>query len=141
MTSLKYGYDMNSLFIDEGGRAGGIRECSTAEMVLRRQYLPNRYNCTARHDLPEFEPQGEDFHIVTGLRCVSSGKTSYLHARLGNGGNCDTCENDAVIDMSGRWKRYGKRWFAPVAERAEIKKHQAAWHQQDTFWLTNTTRE
>lgn len=83
------------------------------------------------------EPSRGDFHSVRSLACVAGDHAHYLYVSLGNGGNCDTCENDAVMDLRGRWRRYGSRWYAPKRERAEIASHEQRWFKQGTELLEN----
>lgn len=93
-------------------------------------------------DLLEHEPSDDDTHIATGLRCVSAGQKHYLLVSMNNGGNCDTCENDAVIGLDGRWKRYGARWFSiKKLEKNQIEKQQRAWFKQSPLFISNTTRD
>ena len=93
-------------------------------------------------DLLEHEPSDDDTHIATGLRCVSAGKKHYLLVSMGNGGNCDTCENDAIVGLDGQWKRYGTRWFnLRKSEKAQIEKQQRAWFKQSPLFISNTTRD
>lgn len=83
------------------------------------------------------EPSRGDFHSVRSLTCAGGEHQYYLYISLGNGGSCDTCENDAVMDLSGRWKRYGNRWYTSGAERKDIARHESRWFKQESVLLEN----
>ncbi|NRR30292.1 hypothetical protein HSX11_08830 [Oxalobacteraceae bacterium] len=93
-------------------------------------------------DLLARETDMENFKIVSSLRCGEAENKPYLYMMIDNGGNCDKCEIDAVIDLQGRWKRYDKRWLTKAAaERKAISKKEAEWFRQEPFYLQNITRE
>lgn len=95
-----------------------------------------------RRDLLEHEPSRGESHVVTGVTCGDAGARHFLYISLGNGGNCDTCENEAVMGLDGRWKRYGQRWLkATPQEKKSINTHLDAWQNADGVLITNTVRE
>lgn len=79
-----------------------------------------------RKDLLEKE-SFDNFHIATSLRCVSTKVKKYVYILLNNGGNCDDCEVDALIDLNGKWIFYGNRWFVSGLEKARIRKSEKTW--------------
>jgi hypothetical protein len=85
--------------------------------------------------------QGDENLLVKGLTCTSAGGTTYLYLGMDNGGNCDTCESDAILDLAGRWMRIGKRWSASKAEKNRISRSTKAWRKQEYVLLTNTVRD
>lgn len=88
-------------------------------------------------NLLDKEPSRGGFHAVGLIRCVKSENKHYLNLTLDNGGNCSTCELDAVTDLNGKWKRYGQRWYASASERDDIAKHEQGWLKQEPFLLKN----
>ncbi len=84
------------------------------------------------------EHKRRDFLVAWRLTCSQIGATPYLYLGLANGGNCDTCESDAVLDLSGRWVHDGRRWYAGGAIKRAIISHEGAWYKQDYLHLTNT---
>ncbi len=92
-------------------------------------------------DLLEHEPVEDDFHFPSSLRCVTAGQQRYLLIKMATGGNCDTCELEAIVGMDGRWKRYGEKWTASAAEQRAISQSQATWYKQPAFDLPNNVRE
>jgi hypothetical protein len=92
-------------------------------------------------DLLEREPSRGYFHSLRSVRCVSGNTGTYLYLSLGNGGNCIGCENQAVMDLDGRWKRYGDRWYARSIEKEDIERHHEAWFKQESILLENKVRD
>ena len=84
------------------------------------------------------EHKRRDYLVAWRLTCTRSGNTPYLYVGLANGGNCESCESDAVLDLSGRWVHDGHRWFAGGAVQRAIQGHEHAWYKQDYLHLTNT---
>lgn len=117
----KFGYQANT-------------KCTMQELVIAQ---PGK--AKIRRDLKVL--RGEDYLLVKGLTCTRSGGKSYLYLGMDNGGNCDTCESQAIIDLSGRWKKIGARWFASKGERKQIARHLKAWQQQQDVSLPNTLRD
>jgi hypothetical protein len=90
------------------------------------------------NNLLEKEPSLGNFHVVGLIRCVSdSSNRPYLYLTLDNGGNCNSCEVSAIMDLTGKWKRYGKRWFVDGKERKEIARLENTWFKQESFLLKN----
>jgi hypothetical protein len=90
------------------------------------------------NNLLEKEPSLGNFHVTGLIRCVAdTANKPYLYLTLDNGGNCNVCEVSAIIDLDGKWKRYGKRWYVNGKERKEIEMHETAWFKQDSFLLKN----
>jgi len=85
------------------------------------------------------EHKRRDFLLAWRMTCTKSGDTPYLYIGLANGGNCKSCDSDAVLDLSGRWVHDGTRWFVGGAARRDIVSHESAWYKQDFLHLTNTT--
>jgi len=79
-----------------------------------------------RKDLLEKENY-DNFHIATSLRCVSAKGKDYVYVMLNNGGNCDDCEVNALIDLNGKWIFYGDKWFVSGSEKRRIRKAAKAW--------------
>lgn len=81
------------------------------------------------------------------IRCVDQTNQSnpidepgYLLMLFDNGGNCDTCEIDGVMDLEGNWKRYGNTWFTKSKlERQKIKA--LDWDKYQEFYISNKTLE
>ena len=111
--------------------------CVEQELVIAQPGKPVR-----KLDLLAHEPVEDDFHIASSLRCVAAGKQHYLLVTLDTGGNCDTCELQAVVGLDGRWKRYGGKWQAtPAAEQRTIQQSEASWARLPSFDLPNNVRE
>lgn len=111
--------------------------CGEQELILQRD---GEKKITRR--LLEHEPWHGEYHLVTNLRCVAIDKKYYLLASISNRGSCEDCETTAILDLNGKWKRYGERWYAtPKSERAQILKHEKSWYSQEYFRLTNTVPE
>lgn len=132
-----------------------VAQCDTATVTVRSYCEPDKFGyqtntkCTMqelvieapgkskiRRDLKIL--RGEDYLLVKGLTCTSSGGKNYLYLGMDNGGNCDTCESQAIVDLSGRWKRIGARWLAGTAEKQQISRDLKAWQGQGGVSLTNT---
>jgi hypothetical protein len=105
--------------------------CTEQQLLIER---PGKEN--VRRDL--LEHKRRDYLVAWSLTCAKSGDTPFLYVRLANGGNCDTCESDAVLDLSGRWIHDGRRWYATNAVRQAVRRHEDAWFKQDYVHLTNT---
>lgn len=133
-----------------------VARCDAATVTVRSYCEPDRYGsrtntkCTTQELVIEQAGKakirrnlkvlrGEDYLLVKGLACTRSGGKSYLYLGMDNGGNCNTCESQAIVDLSGRWKKIGKRWFAGKAERKQITRDLNAWQQQEDVSLPNTT--
>jgi hypothetical protein len=108
--------------------------CTEQELTIER---PGKRK--VRRNLQEH--QGEEFLLVKSFTCVKGGGTPYLYFGLSNGGNCDTCESDAILDLSGRWKRAGNRWFANKGEKRTILQAMNAWRKIESVRLRNTVRD
>jgi hypothetical protein len=92
-------------------------------------------------NLLEKEPSRGYFHSVGLVRCVAGNSRNYLYLSLDNGGNCSGCENQALMDLDGNWKRYGNRWYARPAEKEDIARHHEAWFKQESILLENKVRD
>ncbi|MES2050042.1 MAG: hypothetical protein V4447_16705 [Pseudomonadota bacterium] len=94
------------------------------------------------NNLLEKEPSLGNFHVSGLIRCVAdTANRPYLYLTLDNGGNCNVCEVSAIMDLNGKWKRYGKRWFVDGKERKEIAKHEKAWFKHESFLLKNKNED
>lgn len=92
-----------------------------------------------KKNLLDKEPARGDFHVLGSIRCVA-GKNNkpYLFMIFSNGGNCDTCEIDAVMDLRGKWIRHDKKWFVRGAERRDINSREQRWFSStEAFYLEN----
>lgn len=105
--------------------------CTEQQLLIER---PGKKK--VRRNLLEHERR--DYLTARSLSCVKSGDTTYLYVSLANGGNCNTCESDAILDMSGRWVRDGRRWFASGAVKRGVNNQQESWYKQDSLRLINT---
>lgn len=115
-----------------------VNTMCTAQQL--RIQVPGKKSMT--FDLLKHETDRNNWHIARSLRCVSAANKPYLLISMGNGGSCDTCEVDGIMDMKGRWKRYGGRWlFATKSERTAIAAQEMIWYRQDDFSLNNMTRD
>ncbi|MDO8653128.1 MAG: hypothetical protein Q7R66_13165 [Undibacterium sp.] len=89
-------------------------------------------------NLLEKEPFLGNFHVAGLIRCVAvTSNKPYLYITLDNGGNCNGCEVSAIMNLHGKWKRYGRRWYVAGIERKEISRHENAWFKQESFLLKN----
>lgn len=93
-------------------------------------------------DLLKNEPWKGDMHVVNFLQCVPSAQHRYFILRYGNGGNCNTCELEALLGRDGKWKRYGNKSF-PMSrtEKADIDTHLPRWQQLPLVHITNTVKD
>lgn len=105
--------------------------CSGQKLILKR---PGE-KAVVRNLLEK--EKGDDLRIATGMRCVSTKKKHYLYISIENGGNCDECEIFAIVDLKGRWRRYGNQWFSPLNEQMEITKSEGNWLKRDSFSISN----
>jgi len=132
-----------------------VAQCGRAQVTVRSYCEPNQFGyttntkctmqelvieqpgkSTVRRDLKVL--RGEEYLLVKGLSCTSSGGKKYLYLGMDNGGNCEGCESQAIVDLSGRWKRIGARWLAGKVERKHISRDLKAWQQQEGVSLPNT---
>lgn len=92
-----------------------------------------------KENLLDKEPVRRNFHVLGSMRCVfGENQKPYLYMILDNGGNCDACEIDAVMDLQGRWKRYDRKWLVSGKEKLDIKKRENDWfHKTTAFYLHN----
>lgn len=96
-----------------------------------------------RRNLLTHEPYKDYFRIAGSLRCgIGASSKPYLYIVLDNGGSCADCEIDGVLSLTdGRWKKYGKRWYAKGKERTDIARREYQWFKQEAFYLENTVVE
>lgn len=106
--------------------------CSKQEIIFSNGDKKIRRNLLAKERVWQ-----DDFHAVSSLRCVSTEKKSYLYIYLSNGGNCDWCEVFSVMSLNGKWKLYGRHWYASKPERDAISRHEMEWFKQEPFYLKN----
>jgi hypothetical protein len=93
-------------------------------------------------DLLKKEPWKGDMHVVNSLQCVSHTQHRYFILSYGNGGNCATCELEALLGGDGKWKRYGNKSFPTSrAEKADIDAHLTQWQQAPSVQITNTAKD
>jgi len=111
--------------------------CSAQEIVFR---APDGKRRTV--DLLEKEPWKGDMHVVNSLQCVPHAEPRYFLVGYGNGGNCDTCELEALLGSDGKWKRYGNKSLPMSrAEKTDIDAHLAQWQQAPSVQITNTAKD
>lgn len=107
--------------------------CTAQSMSLEK----NGERITIRNLLKN-EPVRDNFHTLGSVRCVmNSYMKPYLYLILDNGGNCDGCEINAVMDLNGDWKMYDKKWFSSGQERKEIKKGLKIWFRSPETYIEN----
>jgi hypothetical protein len=93
-----------------------------------------------KNNLLEKEPPSKEFHVLGSIRCVNGRDDKpYLYMIFDNGGNCDACEIDALMDLNGKWKKYDKKWFVSGSEKREIQKRSENWFKAKSFYLENKT--
>jgi hypothetical protein len=108
--------------------------CTMQKMILKS----GDRKAIVKKNLLEKEPARNEFHALSTLRCVTGREDkNYLYMTLDNGGNCDDCEINAVMDLQGKWKRYDRKWFVSGAEKQEITKRSAGWFKAEAFYLNN----
>lgn len=119
--------------VDEPVNSFCTKQTLTVEAINKKIEVKN---------LLEKEPWLGNFHVTGLIRCVAdTSNRHYLYLTLDNGGNCNSCEVSAVMDLNGKWKRYGKRWYVAGKERKEITQNAHAWFKQESFLLKNKTEE
>ena len=107
--------------------------CVEQKLILEKQGRKK-----IKDNLLEKEPSRNDFHSVRSLSCTKTKNDKfYLFLSLGNGGNCNTCEVSATMDLNGNWKRYDRRWCTSGNERKFIAIGEKKWWRQDSFFLNN----
>lgn len=111
--------------------------CSAQEILF---HAPDGKQLTV--DLLKKEPWKGDMHVVNFLQCVPHPQHRYFFLRYGNGGNCNTCELEALLGSDGKWKRYGNKLF-PMrrAEKADIDTHLTRWQQAPSVQITNIAKD
>lgn len=95
-----------------------------------RQYKKNR--------LLEREPVRGNYHALSSIRCAAETEGEpYLYMILDNGGNCDDCEIDAVMNLRGQWMRYDRKWLTQGGVRRDIAMRQDDWFKMEAVYLKN----
>jgi hypothetical protein len=93
-------------------------------------------------DLLKKEPWKGDMHVVNFLQCAPHTQHRYFLLSYGNGGNCDTCELQALLGRDGKWKRYGNKSFPMSrAEKADINAHLTQWQKAPSNHVTNASKD
>ena len=111
--------------------------CSAQEILFR---APDAKQRTV--DLLKKEPWKGEMHVVNSLQCIPHSKHRYFLLSYGNGGNCDTCELEALLGSDGKWKRYGNKSFPmSLAEKADIDAHLMEWQRARSVQITNTVKD
>ena len=111
--------------------------CSSQEILFQ---APDGKQRTV--DLLKKEPWKGNMHVVNFFQCVPDTQHRYFLLRYGNGGNCDTCELEALLGRDGKWKRYGNKSF-PMSrvEKADIDAHLTQWQHVPAVQITNTIKD
>ncbi|MET3135463.1 hypothetical protein AAKU55_005773 [Oxalobacteraceae bacterium GrIS 1.11] len=111
--------------------------CSEQEIIIEKGS-----NKKISLNLLAHEPWHGEYHIATGLRCIGDGNKYYIYVDYDNGGSCDICEVNAVVDTNGKWKRYGRNWLGTSKqEKINILKKERNWIKTPQFFIPNSTLE